>query len=118
ITGTVNPGGTYPFSASIFIDGTWTEYVNVYIDWNRDFTFSPTERYDIGTCNASGCVVSNNITVPANATPGPVRMRVFLRFNQYQTLPCETTFQFGEVEDYTLNVIPLSGRDAAMASLI
>jgi hypothetical protein len=92
-------------SAIIFIDGTYTEYITVWVDWNQDQDFTADERYEIGTCNTNGCIITGNITVPANALLGNTRMRVFLRYNQHQTNPCEPTFLFGEVEDYTVNVL-------------
>src|SRR5690606_13012177 len=50
-------------------------------------------------------------------TPGAKRMRVMLQFNAYVTDPC-ASYTYGEVEDYTINVLPVAGRDAAITSLI
>jgi hypothetical protein len=101
--GTVQRTVSYPLSATIFINGSYTEFITVWVDWNQDEIFSTDERYEIGTCNTDGCVITGNISVPANAVLGNTRMRVFLRWNQHQTDPC-ATFTYGEVEDYTVNV--------------
>lgn len=104
VLGSVQQGVSYPFSSTISQTGTYTETVVVWIDWNQDQTFDATERYEIGTCTSSGCVISNNIQVPVGATLGNTRMRVVLRFSNYQTDPC-VSFTYGEVEDYTITVL-------------
>ena len=105
ISGTVQKGETYPFSATIFINGSYDEFVTVWIDWNQNGVFEASERTEIGTCNTSGCTVTNNIVVPPDAVLGSTVMRVNLKWNAYSTNPCET-FTFGEVEDYTVVVTP------------
>jgi hypothetical protein len=46
--------------------------------------------------------VSGTFIIPTNATSGPIRMRVSMKYNGVPT-PCET-MPYGQVEDYTLNV--------------
>ncbi len=104
LTGTVEQGGTYPFSATISQTGTYTETVAVWIDWNYNGVFETSERTEIGICSTDGCVVTNNIVVPTDAVPGNTRMRVIQKFSSYSTNPCEV-FTYGEVEDYTINVL-------------
>jgi len=79
--------------------------IAVWIDWNNDGTFTLSER--VGYFLVGSGVGSNVFTfdVPANATVGNVVMRVR---NSYSVDdgpidPCGTT-QWGEVEDYTVNV--------------
>ncbi|MFU8844763.1 MAG: GEVED domain-containing protein [Bacteroidales bacterium] len=103
ISGVVTQGGTYPFSATIGQTGTFSEYVTVWVDWNYDGVFDVSEGTQIGFCAFDGCVVTNNITVPVDAVPGPTRMRVTMKFAGYSTNPCEV-LTFGEVEDYTIIV--------------
>jgi len=119
---TVNPGGNPQISVTIFNGApagiTWNEYVSVFIDWNLNQVFdTTTEMYLIGTCNTNGCVVTGNISVPPAATPGTTRMRVILRYNEYQRDPCGT-YSFGETEDYSLVVVPLVGRDVAATAVL
>ena len=47
--------------------------------------------------------VSGSFTVPSGATNGTTRMRVSMKYNAVPT-SCET-FTYGEVEDYTVNII-------------
>jgi hypothetical protein len=104
ITGNVTAGSSYPFSASIGIDGSYAEYVRVYIDWDHSGTWSGNEVYNIGVCNTNGCTVTSNIAVPSSAFNGTTRMRVIMRWNQYHDASGCGTFQYGEVEDYTVAV--------------
>lgn len=105
-TAEVNKGSNVPFAATITQSGSYTETVAVWIDWNQSGTFETTEYYQIGTCALNGCIISNNIAVPHGALLGLTGMRVVLRYSTYQTNPCEASFTFGEVEDYTVNVNP------------
>lgn len=107
ITGQVKPDSTYTFSGTVSMTGSgWTEYFTVWIDWDQNGTFGTNERYQIGSCNSNGCTVSNTMTVPSGALPGTTVMRVALLYNSYRTDPCGT-YTYGEVEDYTLNVLPV-----------
>lgn len=103
ISGTVSPGSSNSFSASIFIDGSYAETVTVWIDWNQNAVFESGERVQIGSCNLDGCIVTADIVAPLDAVPGSTGMRVVLKYSSYQTDPC-ATFTYGEVEDYSVTV--------------
>ncbi len=88
-------------------------YVNkVWIDWNQNCSFNdPGEEYDLGTANnvvdqpTSGSGLS--ITVPTDAVLGATRMRVGMKNTDNVNNdfgPCETGF-WGQIEDYTVNVL-------------
>jgi len=79
---------------------TYDVYWRVYIDYNRDGDF-----LDAGEKvyqNFSRRDLSFNITINSGASLGTTRMRVALSYNAYPA-SCGT-FNFGEVEDYTLNI--------------
>ncbi|MBM3918932.1 MAG: hypothetical protein FJ344_05470 [Sphingomonadales bacterium] len=119
---TVNPGGNPQISVTIYNGAppgvTWNEYISVFIDWNQDQTFDTlTEMYLVGSCNTNGCTVTGNISVPPTATTGTTRMRVILRYNEYQRNPCGN-YTFGETEDYSVVVLPLVGRDVAATAVL
>jgi len=99
----VMPGSTYNASVSVGSVGNWTEHYWIFVDWNQNCDFADAgESYDLG--QASGANTrSMNITIPTGATPGATRMRVSVEYNSDPT-SCET-FNFGQVEDYTLNVL-------------
>lgn len=76
--------------------------VSVWIDWNQDNDFDDAGE-KIFTRNASTGSIASTITAPLTATAGNTRMRVRL-FYQTGNTPCGAS-SYGEVEDYTVNVI-------------
>ncbi|MDP3358523.1 MAG: GEVED domain-containing protein [Lutibacter sp.] len=109
LTGTVLQGSaTNTISLKGNTVGLNTDYLTVFIDWNQDGDFLDAgETYNIGTIyNSTGLdaiTANGNITVPATATLGNTRMRVFKRFAAYTTDPCQTT-EYGQAEDYNIIV--------------
>ena len=111
ISGIVSPGLDYPISVKMGNAGTWEEALTIYIDWDQSQTFDADERYEIGSCTGSSCAnpgISGTISVPPDATPGNTRMRVIGSYFNSPAGPCNTdgAITFGEVEDYTLTVLP------------
>lgn len=84
--------------------------VNVWIDYNKDGDFNDAGELvfesDLGRGPYTG-----NVTIPANAVTGNTRMRVRIINILLVVLgidtdgPCGTN-QYGEVEDYTINIAP------------
>ncbi|MCB0521122.1 MAG: hypothetical protein KDD27_19445 [Saprospiraceae bacterium] len=88
---------------------TWPEYWNVWIDYNHDGVFSEPDELAFskilsppaaGTPQAS---VSGTFKLPPSALTGPTRMRITMKRNGNAS-PCET-IAFGEIEDYTVNIV-------------
>ena len=109
-TAIVQQNTTYPISIKGNTDGNFTNYIRVYIDWDRNGTFGnvANEVYDIGTItNSTGVdavVLNGNIAVPSTALIGMTAMRVMKRFAGYSTNPCQTGSGYGQAEDYVVNV--------------
>ncbi len=114
------PGGYTNYSSSVSFDveaGACAQvtvengvntYVDdqcgVWIDWNADLDFNdPGETIPVTGSPGAGPYIGQ-ITVPGNQTPGTYRMRVRITFTGAVS-PCGNT-TFGEVEDYSINVIP------------
>ena len=103
INTTVDPGTAYTASVSFFSEGIWTEYVSIWFDWNQNGDFEASERYDLGS--GVDATLTQSITIPLTALPGPTRMRVNEDFGDYATDACNTVGSaFGETEDYTIIV--------------
>lgn len=101
--GTIFAGAANPMSVTVGAGGT--EFVGVWIDYNRSGGFETNEFTLLGSGN--GVTISNNINVPAGATLGNTRMRVRVRWNT--TLGAGdacASYSFGESEDYTVNIAP------------
>lgn len=90
-------------------NGNYTYFARAWVDWNRDADFDDlSEVYDLGsvTNNTDGPTSLSPfvISVPAGAQLGKTTLRVACKYNSYPTL-CENGFD-GEVEDYTIVVLP------------
>ncbi len=97
-------GSTY----SITITKTWTggffnEALSVWIDYNQDGTFASSERV-FNDSPTTVTPVTANFTIPITATLGNTRMRIQMKGDDPIFNSCET-YNFGEVEDYTVNII-------------
>lgn len=84
-----------------FKSTAYDEYWAVYIDYNQNGTFDDGERVASGN-STSADNLSADITIPADAKLGNTRMRISMKYKAAQTA-CET-FDYGEVEDYTVNI--------------
>ncbi len=94
-------------AATITITPTWTgtvynEAYAVWIDYNKDGDFGDAGELVFSQAPTQTTPVSGTFTVPNSATEGATRMRVSMKYNAAQTA-CES-FQYGEVEDYTVNI--------------
>lgn len=96
-------GTTYTiyFSAG-FRSTKYTEYWKVWIDYDHSGTFDSDEAVASGSSSSSS-TLSGSFTVPSDAVLGATRMRVTMKYNATPTA-CET-FSYGEVEDYTVNIL-------------
>ncbi|WP_457618244.1 M14 family zinc carboxypeptidase [Lutibacter sp.] len=87
----------------------YNEAVAVWIDFNKDGTFDTAEMIFDDASSKTTTVVSPNFTVPGTAVLGTTRMRVIMKYysgaGSNITDPCENTFSYGEVEDYTVNIV-------------
>lgn len=93
---------------TITITPTWTgtvypEAYAVFIDYNADYDFNDAGETVYTRAASTTTPVTGSFTVPTTATLGPTRMRVSMRYNALPTA-C-LTFDYGQVEDYTVNLI-------------
>ena len=88
--------------------------MKVYIDYNNNglFTDAGEEVYSIFSRN----ILTPSITAPASAVTGAVRMRVIVSYNSI-TSPCGT-YNYGETEDYTLNITTSTAKAIALKEAI
>ncbi|WP_103068865.1 M14 family zinc carboxypeptidase [Aquimarina sediminis] len=107
-------------SNTITITPTWTgtrynEGYSVWVDYNQDGDFADTGEQVWTKAASKTTPVSGNFSVPANAKEGNTRMRVSMKYNGIPT-PCES-FQYGEVEDYTVVIGGSGGGDNQAPSI-
>ena len=100
----VTQGSIYNASVSCGSTGSWTEYYQIFIDWNSDCDFDDSgESYSLGSAVGIN-TLNTNITIPSGIDAGNKRMRVMLKYSAAPT-SCES-YTYGQVEDYTIYVMP------------
>ena len=94
---------------SITITPTWTgsvfpEGYAVFIDYNADGDFIDAGETVYTRAASTATPIVGTFTIPLTATLGLTRMRVSMRYNAVPTA-CQT-FDYGQVEDYTIVIVP------------
>ena len=86
-----------------FVGSAYSEYVKVYIDYNKNGVFTDAGELVVNAA-ASSAATSRAFafTVPTSAKNGTTRMRVVLSDNA-ATTSCGS-YSYGETEDYTVNI--------------
>ncbi len=93
----------YPYSANFFAGNA------LYIDYNRDSLYNPTEiagAQNVSAIGSSRYSTTFSFTVPTNAQLGKTGMRI-LSLNQQPASgisPCGNVLDYGEVEDYVVEI--------------
>jgi gliding motility-associated-like protein len=105
----VVPGGNMPFTATqINSNNYWVCGLGVFGDFNHNSSFSdPGETIFApmaGTAAASSPTFTGTLAIPATALPGITRIRFVLVERTLAITPC-ATYNWGETEDYLVNVI-------------
>ncbi len=92
------------YSIIVYNGNAWgTDQVSVFIDWNKDCDFNDTGETYVLNSNQGGWNFTGFISVPMSAVVGSTRMRIRMSLNSTPA-PCDFSL-YGEVEDYSINVI-------------
>jgi hypothetical protein len=108
----VTAGTTFPMSVTkgSASTSTYSSWVKIYIDLDQNGVFDlPGEEFlsaAAGGFGSGAFTVPTNITIPTTALNGPTRMRIVLRETTLasQVTPCGPYADWGETEDYTLDI--------------
>ncbi len=107
--GQVTAGQSYNFLARAVTGGSgsyFPQHLSVWIDLNHNGVFETSEiRFQTSESNLMSPTVVGVIMIPAQTPPGLTRMRVRSQYNTNGLVqePC-AQLQYGEAEDYTLNI--------------
>lgn len=103
-TATATRGNAYTITITPAWTGTvYPEGYAVWIDYNANGVFTDAGELVWSKEASSTTPASGSFTIPATTTAGTKRMRVSMRYNALPS-SCET-FDYGEVEDYTINIV-------------
>jgi hypothetical protein len=104
---TVAAGAPYDLTLSAeFSNGNaFTEAWSVWIDWNKDGDFQDAGELVVRYKSQQIGWETHTFFIPSNAS-GLTKMRVAIQRSNYSN-PCDT-FQRGDVEDYSVNILPQS----------
>ncbi|WP_108807695.1 M20/M25/M40 family metallo-hydrolase [Aquimarina spinulae] len=97
-----------------WVGSTYDEGYAVWIDYNQDKDFADSGELVWSKTASKTTPVSGSFTVPASAKNGSTRMRVSMKYNAIPTA-CES-FEYGEVEDYTVVIGGSGGGDTQAPS--
>jgi hypothetical protein len=102
ISTSLTKGAAYTISLKPgFASSAYSEYFKVYIDYNNDKDFADAGE-NVYTSAATTTTVTGSFTIPSTAVTGTTRMRVMMSDGAV-TSSCGS-FNYGEVEDYTVNL--------------
>ncbi|MEL7428320.1 MAG: endonuclease, partial [Bacteroidota bacterium] len=90
------------WSGSVYSEG-----YAIWIDFNKDGDFTDNGEQLFTRSATSSSTITGTISIPSLAATGTTRMRVSMKYNGVPS-SCET-FSYGEVEDYTVNIVTGSG---------
>ena len=83
----------------------YSENWQVWIDWNRDGDLE--DRGEQVFFGSGDRTVRGTVVVPSYAAIGNTKMRIAMKWGD-RIGPCES-FNWGEVEDFALNILPVGG---------
>lgn len=105
----VTAGSTYAITLKPGYSGrAYRQYWTVYIDYNQNGTLNNSGETVVTASSTTTNGLTANITIPTSAKSGATRMRIQMHYGSQVTNPC-STFNYGEVEDYTINISGGSG---------
>ena len=99
----IGAGTSQTVSFSAGYSGTaYTEYWDVYIDYNQNGVFTDAGELVVSGSSASAATLSGTFTVPSTAKTGNTRMRLVMS-DASATTSCNS-YSYGETEDYTVTI--------------
>jgi GEVED domain/Secretion system C-terminal sorting domain/SprB repeat len=109
ITTNVLAGTTVPITVTTANNGgtNTSAVISVWIDYNQNAIFEPSEWTQVTTSTLQNIPVSVNIAIPSNAKAGVTSMRVRARSTASGTNTANdacSAFNSGETEDYKINI--------------
>ncbi len=83
----------------------FNEWFKVWVDFNQDGDFNDPGEDAFNAGGNTQMTINGKLIVPGDALPGLTRMRVVMKWNIEPNGACVENFDFGEVEDYCVNIV-------------
>jgi len=121
----LNAGTSYNTSLMPgYSDTQYDEYWRIWVDLNKDNDFNDSGELVYSSGGGNAGTTTGSLSIPSNASTGNTRLRVAMKWvgeasdGTIDNNPPNTcgTFEFGEVEDYTVKVNIGSGGSAPVAN--
>lgn len=104
VVGNVQKSTSYPlYMMRTVSNSTFKTGYSVFVDWNNDGDFNDQNETALTIAPSQTTTVNGILSIPSDAITGKVRMRCIIYYDGVNYSPCGN-FDFGQVEDYTLNV--------------
>lgn len=105
------------FDISVQSGPTYSQDQTIWVDWNHDDDYDDAGEEVWSSATWTTATQTGTVTMPVGALAGSTTMRVRCNYNSQCVDPC--AFQsYGEVEEYTVFVLPPVQNDAGIASII
>ncbi|VXB43664.1 Secretion protein [Flavobacterium sp. 9AF] len=115
ISTSLTQGTAYTLTVTPTWTGTvYSEGYAAWIDYNKDGDFDDAGELVWSKAASTSTPASGSFTVSLTASTGTTRMRISMKYNGIPTA-CEA-FSYGEVEDYTVNIVAGSSDTTAPSS--
>ncbi|MBK6902935.1 MAG: hypothetical protein IPH04_09015 [Saprospirales bacterium] len=103
----VELGSSYPIKLTAGTnEDPKTVYWRVWIDFNQDGDFTEFNEMVLQLSGSNSAPFTGNINIPAGITPGTTRMRISMATFSFP-FPCDQAFGEREVEDYSIEILPI-----------
>ncbi|MDT3405994.1 UNVERIFIED_CONTAM: chitodextrinase [Pseudacidovorax intermedius] len=114
----VTRGTAYTISVTpVWTSTKYNEAYAVYIDYNGDGDFTDSGELAWSKAGSTTSPATGSITIPSTAVLGSTRMRVMMQYNSVPSSSCGT-YTYGQVEDYTLNIVSSGRGEISSADLL
>jgi hypothetical protein len=115
----VELGETYDVTMTT---GYGNQYIRIWIDYNDDFNFTLDElvldNFVMGPGLGAGSITeTTQVTIPVDATLGQHLMRTKTNWNAGVPDDACATTQYGETEDYMINILPAAAYDVGVTNI-
>lgn len=118
ISTNVTRGTSYTISITpVWTSTVYSEAYAVYIDYNGDGDFTDSGELAWTRTGSTTTPVTGSITIPSTAVIGSTRMRVMMQYSSVPSSSCGT-YTYGQVEDYTLNIVSSGRGEVGIKDLI